>query len=87
MKVKTFVLGAFLATALFAPPSAAANPAAATTGSGVAGLTVGPMIEYPVPTPGSAPGGIVQGPDGRSGSQRKCNRIGRVSSTGVVTGP
>jgi virginiamycin B lyase len=42
--------------------------------------------EYPLPTPGSCPGGITTGPDGALWfTEEGTSRIGRMTTTGVVT--
>jgi streptogramin lyase len=48
--------------------------------------TAGIMTEYPLPTSGSLPEGIVQGPDGALWfTEYYGNKIGRINTTGVIT--
>lgn len=47
--------------------------------------TDGVTIEYPIPTPGSAPGGITVGPDGNLWFTESASRIGKITTGGVIT--
>jgi virginiamycin B lyase len=48
--------------------------------------TTAEIVEYPLPTHGAAPGGIVEGPDQAMWfTEQNGNKIGRITGTGEIT--